>query len=287
MIRALLFMTLGCVLLAPMSASADQIKYVGLHPIAQTADGGFCYIEAPHIHVYSPAKKAKVLYRSHDNHHMFVGDPVAYGYEGDRSTYYGHHPIHIDVALGVNAEIEHGEEYCYIDGPHFHLWAPPASAQFEVKGDVHWFVGTFPSRYKKQKRTYARINVVVAPLEYDRPVITIEPPTAWIGIGVGAGMDVRGGAGAAVGVGGGISGGISIDVPPPPTLEFEVGISGGIGVGGGGGVVVGGGSRHRSNSRSHKAKKRSKRRGHFGNSHRKRRKGKSKRRSKKSSKFRW
>ena len=61
-------------------ARADQVGYVGMHPVH--AGGGFCYIEAPHVHVYAPPAKAKVMYRAHADGNYFIGDPVAFQYDG-------------------------------------------------------------------------------------------------------------------------------------------------------------------------------------------------------------
>src|SRR5262245_25696445 len=94
------------------TASAKQVRYVGVHPIATEVGGGFCYIEVPHIHVYTPAK-SDVLYREHDGGHFFVDDPVPYGYEGPKHAYYGAHPIPVDVVLDER-ELDGDEvEYCY------------------------------------------------------------------------------------------------------------------------------------------------------------------------------
>src|SRR5690606_5390568 len=112
--------------------------------------------EAPHVHVVAP-RRAKVLYRVHDGAYAFVGDPVAYGYEGPRHTYYGHHPVHLDVIVD-GAPPEADPEFCYLDGPHFHAWEPPAGVTFTVKGDASWYVGPFPPRYKQDKRRYGEIN---------------------------------------------------------------------------------------------------------------------------------
>ena len=126
-------------------ARADQVSYVGMHPIH--AGGGFCYIEAPHVHVYAPSAKAKVMYRASAEGQYFVGDPVAFQYDGPSYSYYGHHPVDVDVVADV--EIEAGHDFCYLDGPHYHYFAPEANVDFELKGDAYWYVGVYPPEYKK------------------------------------------------------------------------------------------------------------------------------------------
>jgi hypothetical protein len=153
-------------LLAASEAQAGkQHRYVGEHPIAA---GGFCHIHAPHVHVYAPVK-AEVLYRDDDGWNHFVGDPVAYGYEGPRHAYHGAHPIHF----------EHEVEYCYVRGPHFHIEAPPAEARFEVRGDVLFYVGDFEPRFHQERPKLAKINVVLEPIVYARPVVVMGPPPGW------------------------------------------------------------------------------------------------------------
>jgi len=212
--------------LSAAEARADrQVSYVGMHPIPS---GGFCYIEAPHVHVYAPAGKAKVMYRMNDDAYEFVGDPVAFQYDGPRYTYQGHHPINVDYAVGVEspqAEVE----YCYINGPHYHYWYPEPTAAFEVKGGVYWYVGPFGPEYKTLRPRYVAINAVYEPIVYERPVIAVAPPVGFVGVGVvggvgvGAGVGVGGGVVGGVGVGAGVSAGIGVEVSAP---VIEVGLPG-------------------------------------------------------------
>ncbi len=167
---------------APAPARADQVAYVGIHPIP---GGGFCHIEAPHVHVYKPYKnkrKVKLLYRVHDGHYHFVGDPVAHGYDGPKYAYYGPHPIAVDAVYGAPARgAPHHIEFCYLNGPHYHWYAPPADLEFTVKGDAYWYVGAFPPAYGKRKKALVAINAVYRPMSYVRPVIEVEPPAAYVG----------------------------------------------------------------------------------------------------------
>jgi hypothetical protein len=206
--------------LAAADARADQqVSYIGMHPVA---GGGFCYIEADHVHVYAPAAKAKVMYRMNDDAYQFVGDPVAFQYEGPRYTYQGHHPIEVDHAVGVEAPGAH-VEYCYLNGAHYHYWYPAPHAAFEVKGGVYWYVGPFAPEYKLHKKKYVVINAVYEPIVYERPVIAVAPPVGFVGVGVVGGVGVGAGVGAGVGVGAGISAGVGIEVQAP---VIEVGLPG-------------------------------------------------------------
>jgi hypothetical protein len=192
----------------PSAAEAGRHRYVGIHPVAVGVGGGFCYIESPHVHVYAPDHRA-TLYREYQGGYFFVGDPVAYGYDGPKHTYYGHHPISVDVAIGRNHDPDH-VEYCYLDGPHYHGWTPPSEISFEVKGGAYWYVGAYPDDYRRHRKTRGRINKVYAGLTYAEPVVVVEPPAAYVG--------------PVVGVHAGVSAGVRAEVVvPSPVVEVDVG----------------------------------------------------------------
>jgi len=205
---------------------AVQVRYVGIHPVAKSAGGGFCYIEGPHVHIY-PADRLQ--YRDYHGSKFFVGDPVAYGYAGPKHAYKGHHPIHVEAVVGLP---QPDVEFCYIDGPHFHAFAAPEGPEFKVVDDTYFYVGTPPPIYVQARPRYIGINAIYTPLEYDRPVVTVDAPVGWIGAGVvvGAPGVVVHGPHAHV-VAPGISAGVSVQVPMPS-------IHVGVGVGVGGGVIV-------------------------------------------------
>jgi hypothetical protein len=162
------------------AAHAKQVKYKGKHPIPKAVEGEFCYIEVPHVHAYEP-ENGKVLYREHQGYHQFVGDPVAYGYDGPKHSYYGHHPVQVDPSIHVDVDVDPVTEYCYLDGPHFHHYTPPADITFELKGGAYWYIGKYPQHYHKHKKVYAPINVVYEPIVYERPVVVVEAPAGYIG----------------------------------------------------------------------------------------------------------
>jgi hypothetical protein len=193
------------------TAQADHHRYVGHHPISAKPGDGFCYIEFPHVHTYAPAK-AKVLYRPSAEGYYFVGDPIAFGYDGDKHQYHGAHPIQVDnVVLGVETH-EPQVEWCYLKGPHFHSH-PAGEAGFEVKGDVYWYVGKYPPEFRANQKAYAQINAVYRPIVYTRPVIEVAPPEGYVDVFV---VDVHA---APV-----VSTGAHLDIHVPvPTLEVSVG----------------------------------------------------------------
>ena len=229
--RAMRTLILAVVALGLMAATAladgKQVKYLGVHPIAKAHGGGFCYIEGPHVHIY-PADK--VQYRDHRGYQHFVGDPVAYGYEGPKNVYKGHHPIHVEAVVGDD---QPDVEFCYIDGPHYHYFAPPEGPEFKVVGGAYFYVGDPPRAYVEARPAMMEINAVYRPLVYARPVVTVDAPVGWIGARaefVGPGVIVEGprghvvGPGVGVGVGVGVSVGVGVVVPPPPAVRVEVGV---------------------------------------------------------------
>ncbi len=151
---------------APSRPAKKQTAYVGIHPLSGDV---LCNIEDPHVHV-QPPERADVLYRVHDGRYQFVGDPVPFGYDGPKHAYYGHHPVVFEESID--------ETFCYLDGPHFHVFEPP-SVSFALRGGAYWYTGRWPKSYKDDARRYAKINVVYEPLLYTRPVVTVAPPEGY------------------------------------------------------------------------------------------------------------
>lgn len=224
--RASTVVALGALVLVglaafPSSASAHHHRYAGPHPIPEGEPGDFCHIQAPHVHVYAP-ERVEVLYRDYDGWAHFVGDPTPFGYEGPRHTYHGAHPVAVDarVEIGVAEPAPRHRRYCYLEGPHYHIYEP-AVADFEVRGGVHWYVGDYSPRFRDRRDRYTRVNAVYEPLDYRRPVVEVEPPSAYVDVLVaGPPGHARGRARA------GASGGARVHVPLP---FFRV--EGSIGVG--------------------------------------------------------
>lgn len=172
-------------------ARIEQIRFRGVHPLPEAEGGGICYIEGPHVHIFH---HDDVQYRVHDGWAVFVGDPVAFGYEGPKVAFQGAHPI----------EVEGTTEYCYLEGPHFHIHAPVAGPAFQVKGGAYVYVGAPVPRVE----AYARINAIYAPLVYVRPpavvieapavvvrtpAVIVTPPHVDIGVNIGVGIGIGAG----------------------------------------------------------------------------------------------
>jgi hypothetical protein len=208
------------------AGSGKQVRYVGIHPVPRSAGGGVCYIEGPHVHIFAANK---IEYRDHRKHNYFVGDPVAYGYDGPRHAYKGHHPIHVHAVVGDD---EQDVEFCYLDGPHYHSFTPPPAieADFEVAGDAYFYVAEPPTAYVEARPAMIKINAVYTPLTYSRPVVEVEPPSGWIGVRVGLGVpaavvvDERPATVVVPRVRGGVRVGAEVHVPMP-SLNVNIGIA--------------------------------------------------------------
>jgi hypothetical protein len=226
-------------------AGKKQVRYIGIHPIPKAAGGGFCNIEGPHVHVFGANK---LEYRDHRGANHFVGDPVAYGYDGPRHAYKGHHPIHVDAVVHTS---EPDVEFCYLNGAHYHYFTPPEGPDFRLSGEAYFYVGTPPPVYVEARPAMIEVNAVYTPIVYARPVIEVDAPVGWIGLhatyGVGMGIVTPVVVAPRAHV---HAPGVVVDARvhvPAPTLHVDVGI------GIGGGVVVGGHpGRHRGH---HKHKK--------------------------------
>lgn len=219
----------GLVLMTALAvAGRKQVKYVGIHPVPKAEGGGFCYIEGPHVHLFAANK---LEYRDHRGHNHFVGDPVAYGYDGPRHQYKGHHPIHVHAVVGAP---EPDVEYCYLNGPHYHYFTPPEGPEFKVVADTYFYVDASPPvAYVEARPAMVEVNAIYTPIVYARPVVVVEPPVGWIGLhatyGVGMGVVVAGPRAHVVAP----APGVHVDVHvPAPTLSVEVGIGAGVVVGG-------------------------------------------------------
>lgn len=211
-----------------------QVRYVGIHPVPKAEGGGICYIEGPHVHIYGADK---LQYRDHRGESYFVGDPVAYGFDGPRYAYKGHHPIHVEAVVGDG---DPDTEWCYLDGPHYHYFAPVEGPEFKLEGNAYFYVAEPPRAYVAGRPQYVKINAMYTPLVYERPVIAVDAPTGWIGaraefitpgivVTPGATVVAPGGAvvtrgGAVVSGGVGFSAGVQVVVPPPPSVQIGVGI---------------------------------------------------------------
>jgi hypothetical protein len=156
------------VMLVAAVAHAAPHRFLGPHPIAAKHGGGFCYIETPHLHAYPPDHVA--LYQQVGDQYVFTGDPTPFGYDGERHTFYGHHPV---------ATVTGAPVYCYLDGPHFHAYPPPDGDSFKIKDGVAFYVGPFAPEY--QPRHAKLVNAEYRPYVSMRPAVTVTPPPEWHG----------------------------------------------------------------------------------------------------------
>jgi hypothetical protein len=154
-----------------------QVRYAGVHPIPKGEGGGMCHIEGPHVHIFAANK---LEYRLHDDAYVFVGDPVAYGWDGPKYAYKGNHPVHVDAVVGGPPEVE----YCYINGPHYHYWEAEGP-EYKMAGGAYFWVGTPPPAYIDARPQYVAINATYEPIRYTRPVIEVAPPVGWVNVEIG------------------------------------------------------------------------------------------------------
>ncbi|MDB4962738.1 MAG: hypothetical protein JWP01_2737 [Myxococcales bacterium] len=220
----LVAMVLAAAAVQPASADkrGKQVRYLGIHPVPKSEGGGLCYIEGPHVHIFAANK---LEYRDHRNHNTFVGDPVAYGYDGPRHAYRGNHPIRIDAVVG---DAEEDLEFCYLDGPHYHSFTPAATieADFKVSGDAYFYVAEPPPAYIEARPAMIKVNAMYTPIAYTRPVIEVEPPSGWIGVrfaGPAVVVNERPATIVRPGVRAGVAIGAEVHVPMP-SLSVNIGI---------------------------------------------------------------
>ena len=223
---------LACVFATPAAAKkyGKQVRFAGIHPVPKGEGGGICHIEAPHVHIYAANK---LEYRTYADNNVFVGDPVAYGWDGPKYAYKGHHPIQVNAVVGMPEPYVH---FCYINGPHYHYWEPPEGPEFKVSGGAYFYVGTPPPVYVEARPAYIGINTYYEPIVYTRPVVEVEPPHGWIMVGAAAPVIVAPRGRVRGGVGVGVSAGVHVEVPAP-TIGIGVHV-------GGPAVIVGGGGGH-------------------------------------------
>jgi hypothetical protein len=82
------------------------------------------------MHAYPPVDLR--LFELRDGCYYFVGDPHDFGYAGPTFSYYGAHPI-LD---------EYGGGWCFMIGPHTHLWRP-WSPHFALVGSWYYWKGPY------------------------------------------------------------------------------------------------------------------------------------------------
>lgn len=183
--RALTVSLLLCLSAAPGFArrevrppGPERARFLGPHPVAARLGGGYCYLDTPHVHAYGPDRPA--LYQRVGEDYVFTGDPVPFGYEGPRTTYYGHHPVVVAADLGYAPP---RPLYCAIRGPHYHPYQPPEAPGYVVRDNVVFYVGPMDPEFMRVRPQMER----VVEAEY-RPFVAVRPqvsvtaaPPGWAG----------------------------------------------------------------------------------------------------------
>jgi hypothetical protein len=157
---------------AQAAAATSPVHFVGPHPVAERAGGGFCYIEAAHIHSYAPDHS--IFYLQTFTGYAFVGDPTPFGYVGERHIFYGHHPL----TVGVD-----DSAFCFIDGPHYHGFAPARRDDYDFVDGIAFYVGPLSADYVNERaKRWKRTNDEFSAFARFRPVIgVVIPPPEWGG----------------------------------------------------------------------------------------------------------
>jgi len=114
------------------AANDGTYCYVGPHPVDTRVVPGSSWDSTPgqHMRPYPPIDTRLFSYR--DGCYYFTGDPRDFGYGGQTYAYYGAHPI-LDG---------YGGGWCFMMGPHTHVWAP-WSPQFTVVGSWYYWHGPY------------------------------------------------------------------------------------------------------------------------------------------------
>ena len=159
----------------PAAPPRGKGRFLGAHPLAGRANAGYCYIDVPHVHDYLPDRPA--LYQQAGDAYVFAGDPVPFGYEGDKTVFYGHHPIPVDSDSATSAP---GPTFCFLKGPHYHDYPQPEGPGFKVKDNVIFYVGAIPPPVAASRPQLERaIEAEFRPYVAQRPQVVVTPPPEW------------------------------------------------------------------------------------------------------------
>ena len=147
-------------LTSPVAAQGHTFR--GPHPI--DLEGHWHLEETDHVH--GALSSVAGAFGEVDGVHVFLGDPIAFGWTGDVWTYAGVHPL--PGAL---------PGYCGIGGEHRHVFAPEGA--FRVDDGVYAYVGGLRGGLPmvRPRRVQPRSPVVVAP-EGPPPGVSTTPGVA-------------------------------------------------------------------------------------------------------------
>lgn len=159
----------------PPGQAKKLARFLGAHPLAAPRSG-YCYIDTPHTHDYAPDHP--VLYQEAGDGYVFTGDPVPFGYEGDKTVYYGHHPVPSSVEPGPGSQ----PVFCFIKGPHYHGYRPPEPVGYKTRDNVLFYVGPVPPEVARMRPQQERLlEVEYRPYLAQRPQVVVTPPPEWQG----------------------------------------------------------------------------------------------------------
>ncbi len=154
-------------------------RFVGPHPLAGRANAGYCYIDVPHSHNYQPDHPN--LYQQVGDGYVFTGDPVPFGYEGQKTVFYGHHPVPAPATAEPVAVAN--PTFCFLKGPHYHDYPQPTGPGYKVKDEVVFYVGPIPPPVAAVRPQLEQATEVeYRPFVALRPKVTVVPPPEWPGV---------------------------------------------------------------------------------------------------------
>ena len=153
-------------------------RFLGAHPLVGSPATGYCYIDVPHVHDYVPDRPA--VFKEVGDEYVFTGDPVPFGYEGDKTVFYGHHPVPVPVE--VTAAAGAPPTFCFIKGPHYHDYPQPEVPGFKQKDSAVFYVGPIPPEVAQERPQAERaVEVEYQPYVALRPQVKVTPPPEWQG----------------------------------------------------------------------------------------------------------
>ena len=162
----------------PSAPPPGKGRFTGSHPLAARPGAGYCYIDVPHVHDYLPDRPT--LYQQSSDGYVFTGDPVPFGYEGQKSVFYGHHPVPIEVEP---AAPQPTPTFCFMKGPHYHEYQQPEGPGFKVKDSVIFYVGPIPPPVAAVRPQLEKaMEVEYRPYVAQRPQVVVTPPPEWAGV---------------------------------------------------------------------------------------------------------
>ena len=166
---------------APAGPPPGKGRFMGAHPLMARPGAGYCYIDVPHVHDYMPDKPT--LYQPVGESYVFTGDPVPFGYEGNKTVFYGHHPVPLQAEAGQPIASPHPPTFCFMKGPHYHEYPVPEGPGFKAQNDVNFYIGPVPPEAARVRpQAEQALEIEYRPYVAQRPQVTVTPPAEWAGV---------------------------------------------------------------------------------------------------------